>query len=139
MCIGVSYSVESKKEIKVYFPNPQAQLPILLKDSAITYLPWGRRKQQSGKLPLGGWARHDSILAGKWDYTNPKPVKLKVLAFAEKDSQKQTHWFDIESESYIQGLVAHFDNEYRVYVVTVQPNFKAIHDRWPRIISTAGL
>jgi len=133
MCGGVRF-VSNNKEIKTYFPNPQAQLPILLKDYSVTLQPWGRREQQQGRLPLGGWARHESILAGKWDYTNPKPVKIAVEAFMEKDNNKVSHWFNVESGTYIQGLLARLDDECRIYVVTIEPDFKVIHSRYPRIV-----
>lgn len=133
MCGGVRFSTKGK-ETKVYFPNPQAQLPILLKNMDVVLTPWGRREQQAGKLPLGGWARHDSILAGKWDYANPRPVKIVVDAFMDKDKYKVSHWFTMEPGTYIQGLIARLNNECRVYVVTIEPDFKTIHDRWPRII-----
>jgi hypothetical protein len=50
------------------FPNPQAKLPILMRDGNISLMEWGRRKEQEGNLPLGGWARLDSIDAGRWEY-----------------------------------------------------------------------
>ncbi len=133
MCGGVRFT-SNGKDIKVYFPNPQAQLPILLKNQDIVLQPWGRRETQPGRLPLGGWARHDSILAGKGDYTHPKSVKIAVEAFMEKNKNKQSYWFDMESGTYIQGLIATLDDESQVYVVTIKPDFKAIHDRWPRIV-----
>ena len=80
MCGGVRYTIK-KETLRVYFPNPQAQLPILMKDGNISLLPWGRRKEQEGNLPLGGWARLDSINAGKWEYAQPTPVKIAVDAF----------------------------------------------------------
>ena len=47
-----------------------------------------------------------------------------------------THWFDLEEGQYIQGLVAHYNDEKRVYVVTVEPAplTRQIHDRGPRVI-----
>jgi hypothetical protein len=85
---GVSYT-NNGKQVKVYFPNPRDHLPILLKDSSVTLQPWGRREQQPGKLPLGGWARHDSILTGKWGYTH-QASKIAVEVFMEKDNNKQS-------------------------------------------------
>ena len=39
-------------------------------------------------------------------------------------------------EKWIQGLVAHWDNERRIYVVTITPEMEdAVHERWPRIMS----
>lgn len=90
MCGGVRYTINNET-VRVYFPNPQAQLPILMKDGNISLLPWGRRKEQEGKLPLGGWARLDSINAGKWEYVQPTPVKIAVDAFMEKDHNKDLY------------------------------------------------
>jgi len=75
MCGGVRYNI-NQESVRVYFPNPQAQLPVIMKDGNISLLPWGRRKEQEGKLPLGGWARLDSIYAGKWNSVQPQPVKM---------------------------------------------------------------
>lgn len=135
MCGGVKYTT-NKETVRVYFPNPQAKLPILMNDGNLS-LPWGRRKEQQGTLPLGGWARLDSIKAGKWDNVEPRPVKIIVDGFMEKDHNKESHWFNLEEGQFIQGLVAHYNDEQRIYVVTVEPDplTKQIHDRWPRIIN----
>ena len=55
----------------------------------------------------------------------------------EKDHNKDSHWFDMESDSFIQGLYASKGDEARIYVVTVEPDSlkRQIHDRWPRIVS----
>jgi putative SOS response-associated peptidase YedK len=98
---------------------------------------WGKRKEQEGNLPQGGWARLDSIQSGKWSAYRPIPVKLPVHGFMEKDINKQSHWFDLEEGTWLQGLVATYKNEHRVYVVTVvpEPEMALIHNRWPRIIA----
>lgn len=87
MCGGIRYPIK-KETLKVYFPNPYAQLPILMKDGNVSLLPWGRRKEQEGNLPLGGWARLDSINAGKWEYVHPSPVKIAVDALWRKTTIK---------------------------------------------------
>lgn len=136
MCGGIRYIIK-KETVRVYFPNPQAQLPVLMKDGTVSLLPWGRRKEQEGNLPLGGWARLDSINAGKWSSVHPQPVKIVVDAFMEKDHNKDSHWFDLEEGQFIQGMEAHYNDEKRIYVVTVEPDLltRQIHDRWPRIIN----
>ena len=135
MCGGVYYIINGE-EVRTYFPNPKACLPVKKKKSGVELLPWGRRKEQAGHLPLGGWARLDSIYAGRWDKWFPTPVKLMASQFMEKDIEGQSHWFDITPGKWIQGLVAHYDNERRVYVVTITPEMEdAVHDRWPRILS----
>lgn len=55
---------------------------------------WGRRKEQPGHLPATGWARDDSITAGKWARYHPQPVRVVVERFMEKDEAKQSHWLD---------------------------------------------
>lgn len=135
MCGGVYYR-HNGQDIRVYFPNPKATLPIITKKQEIVLLPWGRRKEQSGNLPMGGWARLDSIYAGRWDKWFPIPVKLPIKQFMEKDIQGNSHWFDITKGQFIQGLIARDKYEQRLYIVTITPELEdAVHDRWPRILS----
>ncbi len=94
MCGGVYYT-QQEQDVRVYFPNPKAMLPVRQKTGEIMLLPWGRRQEQAGKLPLGGWARLDSIYAGRWDKWFPKAVKLNIKSFMEKDIEGHSHWFDL--------------------------------------------
>ena len=135
MCGGVYYSINNQ-DTRVYFPNPQAQLPVKSRGGSISTLAWGRRHQQAGTLPLGGWARLDSIYAGRWDRWFPIAVKIPVKSFMEKDLEGLSHWYDLTGGQWIQGLVARHQQERRVYVVTIEPELaEAIHGRWPRIMS----
>lgn len=135
MCGGVYYLINGQ-EVRTYFPNPKACLPVRKRGGEVELLPWGRRKNQAGKLPLGGWARLESIYEGRWDKWFPTPVKLMVSQFMEKDIEGNSHWFDLTAGKWIQGLVAHWDNERRIYVVTITPEMEnAVHQRWPRIMS----
>lgn len=117
---------------------PNAVLPVLLKSGEIFLYTWGRRREENNQLfPLGGWARHESIKQGIWDKYHPVPVKIPVIRFMEKDNQGVSHWFDLESGQFIQGLLAHIADQQRVYVVTVKPDDEhTVHDRWPRIVTT---
>ena len=134
MCSGIYYAYRGQ-DVRVYFPNPGAMLPVRKRSGEYELLPWGRRGKQAGKLPLGGWARLDSIYAGRWDYWQPVPVKLAVKSFMEKDIENNGHWYDLVRGQWIQGLVARNGYERRVYVVTVVPEMMdAIHERWPRIM-----
>ena len=38
-----------------------------------TLITWGRRTDEMGNLPLGGWASLEAIQQGKWDYYLPRP------------------------------------------------------------------
>jgi hypothetical protein len=135
MCGGVYYSIHDQ-DIRMYFPNPKAQLPVKIRSGGIITLAWGRRRQQAGTLPLGGWAHLDSIYAGRWDCWFPVAVKIPVKSFMEKDLEGHSHWYDLTKGQWIQGLVARHRQERRVYVVTIEPELtEAIHDRWPRIMS----
>ncbi len=135
MCGGVYYIIDGE-EVRTYFPNPKARLPVRKKTGGLELLPWGRRKEQAGRLPLGGWARLESVYAGRWDKWFPRPVKIQVSQFMEKDIEGVSHWFDITQGKWIQGLVAYRERERRLYVVTIVPErADAVHERWPRIIS----
>ncbi len=140
MCGGVQFKHEGNT-LKVYFPSPQAVLPVCLKSGGHVLLPWGRREGEAGSLPVGGWARHESILAGKWDRFFPKAVRLDLEAFMEKDNQGKSHWYPLTVSDAVQALVARQGDEQRVYVVTITPTLPdqaAIHSRWPRIVFTSG-
>jgi len=134
MCGGVLY-LRGDREVRVYFPNPRAVLPARTRSGDTTLLPWGRRRQQAGKLPLGGWARLESIYGGRWDRWFPIPVKLPIHSFMEKDIEGHECWYSLVGGQCVQGLVARNGHEQRLYVVTVEPELEdAIHDRWPRIM-----
>jgi len=135
MCGGV-YFRHGEDILRMYFPNPKAVLPILKKDGDVILMPWGRRQSQTGSLPMGGWARLDSIYGGRWDKYFPKPVKIPALSFMEKDFEGQPHWYDLNKGQYIQGLLAKDNNELRIYVVTIEPEVEdsSIHERWVRVV-----
>jgi len=135
MCDGVYYSVNDQ-DVRVYYPNPRAMLPVRTRNGKSALLAWGRRHEQAGGLPPGGWARLDAIYGGRWDRWFPVPVKLPVRSFMEKDFEGRGRWYDLTRGQWIQGLVARYRQERRVYVVTVEPELvDAIHERWPRIMS----
>ena len=144
MCSGVEYEIEGRR-VKVYFPNPKAQLPVRRQGGGIVMVPWGARGREPAQDPAlggrpywiaGGWARHESIQKGAWDDYKPLHARIQALAFMEKDADEASHWFDVEPDRYIQGLLAHLGHERRLYVVTIAtpPEYAHIHDRWPRLI-----
>lgn len=134
MSSGVLYCFENRDN-RIYFHNPKATLPVITKSKNVIRIPWGRRKQQKGMLPLGGWARLEAIYKGQWDRWQPQPVKIPVKAFMEKSYDGSNHWFDLIKGQCLQGLVANYKHEKRVYVVTIEPEQEnAWYYRWPRII-----
>src|SRR3989344_7214106 len=108
MCGGVKYKHEGES-VTTYFPNPQAVLPAILKAGGHELLAWGRREEhdcrdaggratpgavaEPGVLPPGGWARLDSIKEGRWGRYHPRPVRLDVEEFMEKDHAGKSHWY----------------------------------------------
>lgn len=132
---GVLYTFENNDR-RVYFHNPIATLPIITKTNNLILMPRERRKQQQGKLPLGGWARLETIYKGQWDRWQPQPVKIPVKTFMEKSHDDSNHWFDLVKGQCLQGLVARNQHEQRVYIVTIKPaQENAWYYRWPRIIN----
>lgn len=132
---GIMYH-HHNETLTIYFANPKAMLPVRLNNGEVTLLSWGRRKTQTGELPLGGWANLQTIYKGKWDRHFPKPVRLPIIKFMEKDFEGNTHWYDVTPGQWIQGLLARENNEIRVYIVTLTPELHTVcHDRWPRILT----
>ena len=43
MCGGVYYT-HNGQDVRVYFPNPKARLPVTMRGGAIELLAWGRRQ-----------------------------------------------------------------------------------------------
>lgn len=120
----------------VYFARPQAMLPVRLNNGEIKLVTWGRRQHENSDMPLGGWARLESIHNGKWGQYLPKPVLLPIMRFMKTDYEGKVHWYDVTSGQLIQALLAREDNEYRAYIVTITPELLSVcHDRWPRIIA----
>ena len=138
MCGGVQFTHQDR-DYRFYFPNPKAVLPVKMRTGEVRLLPWGRRKQQVGRLPMGGWARQDSIYAGKWDRFFPIPVKLLIFSYMEKNFQGESKWYEVGGQNIIQGLVASDAHEQRVYVVTIEPDvLDCDHDRLPLIKGVMG-
>jgi hypothetical protein len=135
MCGGTLYEHEGR-EVRTFFPMPHARLPVARRAGGSTLVTWGRRREEGGTLPLGGWARLESIREGRWDRWQPRPVRLSLQAFMEKDVEGQSHWFPLTEGQWVQGLLARRGEELRVYVVTITPQLPdAVHERWPRIVS----
>ncbi len=135
MCDAIEYQHNSRRQF-VYFTNPYARLPLRRRSGSITLSAWGRRRDEPGSLPRGGWANRDSILAGQWDRWFPHPVQIAAQRFLIRDIHGSSHWYQVTPGHWIQGLLATEGDEVRVYVVTLTPGMPdAIHERWPRLVS----
>jgi hypothetical protein len=124
----------------VSFAQVNAVLPVKLKDGTCKLVKWGRRENENSEMPLGGWARLTMIRNEKnerWNMYLPKPVQIPVDKFMEKNFEGKTCWYEITKGQTIQGLLAHEQNEYRLYIVTIDPeNLMNCHYRWPHIITS---
>ena len=136
MCGGAQFIYDGQT-IKTFFPNPKARLPVLTRKGEQILVPWGRRENQPGHTPLGGWARLESVKNGIWHRFQPRPVKIIVDAFMEKDEAGESHWFELGRQEFIQGLLASDGPFTRLYVVT-EDNPESCHKngRWPRIMES---
>ena len=134
MCGGIQY-----QDHKIFFPQPDAKLPVKLRHGGVTWVIWGRRKEEFNRFPNGGWARLNSIKSGKWKPWHPRPVLIPAISFMEKDHDNQSHWITLASNMAIQALLAERAGEQRVYIVTEEtpPEYHWIHDRWPRLIKVS--
>ena len=118
------------------FQHRGAFLPVSARRGAqIVLMPWGRRPDEPGKLPKGGWAHLTHLQGGVWDQFGPKPVRLPVYEFAERDVTGREHWFMVTRGQFLQGCVATLERERRVYVVTLDcaPDVGEF-ERWPRLV-----
>lgn len=127
------------KSYTVFFKENYAKLPVRLKTGEIKLVTWGRRENENTEFPLGGWARLNNIKNEKgnlWHFYLPKPVQIPVDKFMEKDHEGKVCWYEITKGKCIQGLLAKHDHEYRVYIVTIEPeDLMNLHYRWPHIIT----
>ncbi len=135
MCDAVEYSREGR-HLQVFFTSPWARLPVLPRQGRVVRLTWGRRRDEPGTLPRGGWAGLDDIQAGRWDAWQPRPVRLAVRRFRVRDIHDSPHWHPVTAGQWLQGLLACHEDEQRVYVVTLTPRMPdAIYERWPRLVT----
>ena len=135
MCGGAQFDHQGKT-LKTYFPNPNARLPVVTRSGSCVLIPWGRREQQPGLTPQGGWARRESIQQGGWKRFQPRPVKIAVAAFMEKDTEGNSCWYPLVTGQFIQGLVAMDAAFTRIYAVTEESkNSRHKTNRWPRLIT----
>lgn len=135
MCTAVLYAYRGQ-DMRLFFQNTKATLPVKSKKNDVLLIPWGRRIEQQGVLPKGATVALDAIYAGRWDRWFPKPVKLPITQFMQMDIEGRTHWFDLPKGKWIQGLIAREKHEQRVYIVTIEPiENDAIYTSWPRILT----
>ncbi len=153
MCGGISFSLEgiSWEELAGFLEPAELDafrregvgrsvfwgrrpiLPVRLgrdPESGIHVFEWGNR-EKGVDLPRTGWAKLESLEAGRWDWLKPVRVLIPALQGVEKG-----HWFDIEGS--IAGVLVERDDAKRAYMVTVpaSPEYRGLtgHDRMPKIV-----
>lgn len=131
MCSGIEYL----EQLHVW-QDAGVRLPVLRRDGSVTWLPWGGRHGLETVFHEGPCARLESIRAGKWARFSPRPVKIPLSRYMERDSKGRPHWVRVEPGQYLQGLVATSAGEQRVYVVTIEspPAHRHLQPRWPRVL-----
>lgn len=135
---AVIFTYQSKT-YTVFFTQTSAVLPVKLKNGDIRLITWGRRENENSEMPLGGWARLNNIKDEKnnrWNMYLPKPVQIPIDKFMERNFEGKSCWYEITKGKCMQGLLAKEQNEYRLYVVTIDPeDLMNCHYRWPHIIT----
>ena len=124
---------EANGEVKsLYWQRGEPVLPVVgpsngAGEEHIEVLRWGNRDKEA-PFPQTGWARTDSLDAGKWSYLKPKPALIPVTYGVEKGK-----WFRIAHG--IRGVVVEREGEKRVYMLTGEANpeylAKTSHARMP--------
>lgn len=126
MCGGVEYDWQGQTR-RTFFPNPNAQVPVVRKDGDIELVTWGRRTEEDSAdaqgFPINGWVRHESFLNpnSSWRQYRHKEVKIAIKHFMEKDDVGKSHWFSLQEDEYLRGLLLVIEKRWRVYVLTTEP------------------
>lgn len=116
------------------------QLPVLRRDGSVQWLPWGGRHGIETLFFQGPCARLESLRAGKWKRFSPRPVKIPLTRYMERDAKGKPYWVKVEPGQYLQGVVATWGEAQRVYVVTIESPeaYRHVQDRWARVIPDSG-
>src|SRR4051794_22147386 len=116
MCLALCFPTE-KLTIITHFTDPNARIPIKTNAGLIQFMTWGRRLDERGKLPVGGWISTELKQKGHFDQYFPKEVKILATKFMEQDVEGRCIWSEVTAGSYIQGLILREKDEHRVYMV----------------------
>lgn len=123
------------QDVRVFFPNPKAAL--LVDPERDLWLPWGRRKEQPGDWPEGGWARRESLSKPFWQRWRPAEVVVHPVRWMEKDHGRSSRWFELSEGQGILCLRLDGAPGSPVYVVTAVAAgdyLAEVHDRIPVIV-----
>lgn len=131
MCSGIEY------EGQMYlWKDPEVQLPVRLRDGSLKWVRWGERHGVQSPFFQGPCARLESIKERKWDRFSPRSVKIVMDRYMERDLKNKPYWVKAPEGAVLQGLLATWGDEQRIYVVTTETpaEFQHVQPRWPRIL-----
>jgi len=131
MCSGIEYEWQMH-----LWKDPEARLPVRLKDGSLKWIRWGERHGVQSPFFQGPCARLESIKERKWDRFNPRSVKIVMDRYMERDQKNKPYWVKAPEGAVLQGLLATWGDEQRIYVVTTEApaEFQHVQPRWPRIL-----
>ncbi len=143
MCAGLAL-FRDMQEVKVFFPNPRARLLCRTGTGMDIDAIWGRRNEKEypdSGLPVTGWARKESLAAGKWDRFDGEEVLIPALSYMEKDDRRHSHWFELEKDQFLCGLLISWRDLRFLYMVTIPTPeaYRHIHHRWVQIQRIQGM
>lgn len=124
-------------DIDVYFARPGTRLRAISKHGE-TELPWGRREDEPGQLPVGACIAHGSITRGALNRFHPQFAKIEVRAFCVLDRRGKPVWHDVVQRYWVLGVTLRVAEEQRVYVVATPASGNESH-AWPWVEMTERL
>lgn len=119
---------EGVAELRFHYRDRAPLLPVW-RESEFLILPWGNRDDKQSRLPKTGWARTESVEAGKWQYLRPEAVEIPALFGLERGV-----WFHIPEG--LKGILVHDEaRRPHVYLLTQSASHyyqvMTRHDRMP--------
>jgi len=157
VCGGIAFSFEDVIEAELAQFLLPAELEAFRRAGRIESLFWGRRpilplipregddrrihlydwgnRDKAIDLPRTGWARWESVLAGRWKHLHPRDALIPARQGVEKGV-----WFDIAAG--IEGMLVEKDGITRAYMITMPADdaYRALtgHDRMPKCLEGAS-
>ena len=126
MCSGIEY--QGRMHL---WQDSDVRLPVQMRDGSVSWVKWGERHGIQSPC-----ARLESVKELKWARFQPRAVKIPVDRYMERDIRSKPYWVKTDEGSVLQGLLATWGDEQRVYVVTIEtpPEFQHVQPRWPRVL-----
>ncbi len=132
---GLGLLEAEMESIRVRFPNPKAALLVDVEKNR--WLPWGRRKEEPGDWPEGGWAREESLNKPYWTKWDPEQLIIRMSQWMEKGHHDgRSYWFDVPEGHAVLALRLRSVPSEPVYIVTEASygDYAEIHDRMPKLV-----